>query len=283
MQKQAHQIYSFDEFTLDLTRGCLLHQTEEIKLRPKSFEVLKFLVENGGRLITKDEIIEIIWQGMAVTDDSLVQCLKDIRRALDDKAQEIIKTVPRRGYIFEKEVSENDAADYTEETADIHLVIEEEEDECGDNFIVPRKLPKATTLFGREKEVVGIKNLLRRDDVRIATLTGTGGTGKTRLAEAIVDDCFWEFPDGVFFVELAAINDAELVVSTIANTLGVKESGGKTLVGNLINFLREKRLLLVLDNFEQVISAASLLTKLTDALPKLKILATLSVFWSIKD
>ena len=274
MQKQAHQIYSFDEFTLDLTRGCLLHQTEEIKLRPKSFEVLKFLVENGGRLITKDEIIEIIWQGMAVTDDSLVQCLKDIRRALDDKAQEIIKTVPRRGYIFEKEVSENDAADYTEETADIHLVIEEAEDERGDNFIVPRKLPKATTLFGREKEVVGIKNLLRRDDVRIATLTGTGGTGKTRLAEAIVDDCFWEFPDGVFFVELAAINDAELVVSTIANTLGVKESGGKTLVGNLMNFLREKRLLLVLDNFEQVISAASLLTKLTDALPKLKILAT---------
>ena len=125
MQKIVHQIYSFDEFTLDLTRGCLLRETEEIKLRPKSFEVLKYLIENGGRLLTKDEIIEIVWQGMAVTDDSLVQCLKDIRLALNDKSQTYIKTVPRRGYIFEKEVSENGATVYTEETSGIHLVIEE--------------------------------------------------------------------------------------------------------------------------------------------------------------
>ena len=97
MQKLTHQIYSFDEFTLDLTRGSLLRQTEEIKLRPKSFEVLKFLVENGGRLISKDEIIENVWTGTAVTDDSLVQCLKDIRNALNDKSQIYIKTVPRRG------------------------------------------------------------------------------------------------------------------------------------------------------------------------------------------
>ncbi len=82
MQKTAHQIYSFDEFTLDLTRGCLLRGAEEIKLRPKSFEVLRYFAENGGRLISKDELIEAVWLEMAVTDDSLVQCLKDIRRAL---------------------------------------------------------------------------------------------------------------------------------------------------------------------------------------------------------
>lgn len=129
MQKPVRQIYSFDEFTLDLTRGCLRRGAEEIKLRPKSFEVLKYLAENGGRLISKDEIIEVVWQGMAVTDDSLVQCLKDIRRALDDKSQAIIKTVPRRGYIFENEVSENGAATiYAEETTGVHLVIEETED-----------------------------------------------------------------------------------------------------------------------------------------------------------
>jgi DNA-binding winged helix-turn-helix (wHTH) protein len=125
MQKQIHQIYSFDEFTLDLTRGCLLRETEEIKLRPKSFEVLKYLIENSGRLISKDELIESVWAGMAVTDDSLVQCLKDIRLALNDKSQTYIKTVPRRGYIFEKEASENGATVYTEETAGAHLVIEE--------------------------------------------------------------------------------------------------------------------------------------------------------------
>ncbi len=90
MQKQTHQIYSFDEFTLDVTRGSLVRDGSEIKLRPKSFKVLKFLVENGGRLITKDELIQVVWQGMAVTDDSLVQCLKDIRRTLNDKSQTYI-------------------------------------------------------------------------------------------------------------------------------------------------------------------------------------------------
>lgn len=274
MQKLTHQIYAFDEFTLDVTRGCLLHHTEELKLRPKSFEVLKYLIENSGRLIGKDELIETVWQGIAVTDDSLVQCLKDIRHALNDKSQAFIKTVPRRGYIFEKEVSENGAAICTKETAGVHFIIKETEDERSEEFIAPRKPSKAASLFGREKEIVGIKNLLRRNDVQLATLTGAGGTGKTRLAQAVAGDCLPEFPDGVFFIELANISNAELVASTIANALGVKESGGKTLVENLINFLREKRLLLVLDNFEQIISAAPLLTELTDALPKLKILVT---------
>src|SRR5215210_237763 len=132
MQKPVHQIYSFDEFTLDLTRGSLLRGAEEIKLRPKSFEVLKYLAENGGRLITKDELIEKVWMETAVTDESLVQCLKDIRRALDDKAQTYIKTVPRRGYIFEKEVSENGSTVYTEETTGVHLVIEETLEGRGD-------------------------------------------------------------------------------------------------------------------------------------------------------
>src|SRR2546429_5950730 len=107
MQKRSHQIYSFGEFTLDLKRGCLLHGQEEIKLRPKSFEVLKYLVENNRRLITKDELIQAAWVETAATDDSLVKCLKDIRYALSDEAQQIIKTVHGRGYIFDREVSDN--------------------------------------------------------------------------------------------------------------------------------------------------------------------------------
>lgn len=135
MQKLIHQIYSFEQFTLDLTRGCLLHGTEEIRLRRKSFEVLKHLVENNGRLISKDELIKVVWSDSFVTDDSLVQCLKDIRRALGDDAQQIIKTVPRRGYIFDKEVRENGApaqtTTYTEETSGVHVVIEEAEETNG--------------------------------------------------------------------------------------------------------------------------------------------------------
>lgn len=131
MERPSPQIHSFDEFTLDLTRGCLRRGTQEIKLRPKPFEALKYLVENPGRLISKAELIQTIWPDTAVTDDSLVQCLMEVRRALGDERQQIIKTVPRRGYIFDKEVSENGATSqittYTEETASVQVVIEEEE------------------------------------------------------------------------------------------------------------------------------------------------------------
>jgi len=106
MQKPEHRVYRFDPFTLDLTRGCLLRDGTELKLRPKSYEVLKYLAENSGRLVSKDEIISSVWLETAVTDDSLVQCLKDIRHALADDHQQIIRTVPRRGYIFEKDVIE---------------------------------------------------------------------------------------------------------------------------------------------------------------------------------
>src|SRR6267378_3932658 len=135
MQKLSHETYWFDEFALDLTRGCLLRGHEEIKLRPKSFEALKYLVENNGRLISKDELIHAVWIDTAVTDDSLVKCLKDIRHALSDETQQIIKTVPRRGYIFDKEVRDNGSAQvttYTEETAGVQLIIEEGTNGHGD-------------------------------------------------------------------------------------------------------------------------------------------------------
>ena len=110
MQKLQHQILSFNDFTLDLTRGCLLARQIEVKLRPKSFEVLKYLVENSGRLVGKDELIAAVWPDTSVTDDSLVQCLIEVRRALNNSGQQMIKTVPRRGYIFEPEVVRRESA-----------------------------------------------------------------------------------------------------------------------------------------------------------------------------
>ena len=104
MQRLTHQTRCFDGFTLDLRRGCLLRGAQEIKLRPKPFEALKYLVENSGRLINKAELIQVLWPETAVTDDSLVQCMIEVRRALGDEAQQMIKTVPRRGYIFDRPV-----------------------------------------------------------------------------------------------------------------------------------------------------------------------------------
>ena len=149
MQKLSHQTYRFDEFTLDLTRGCLLHGGEEIKLRPKAFEVLSYLVENDGRLVSKDELIKAVWPDSFVTDDSLVQCLIEVRRALGDETQEIIKTVHGRGYIFDREVRDSDPAQvttYTEETAGVQLIIEEEEETNGAEVIGTTHLPASRSV-----------------------------------------------------------------------------------------------------------------------------------------
>src|SRR5262245_38132046 len=99
--------YVFDDFTLDLDRGCLWRAGEEIKLRHKSFEALKYLVEHHGRLVSKAEMIQALWPDVFVTDDSLVQCLIDVRRALGDDEQRYIKTILRRGYLFDAQVSES--------------------------------------------------------------------------------------------------------------------------------------------------------------------------------
>src|SRR5438067_343074 len=126
MQKLSHQIYSFDEFVLDVTRGCLQHGEHEIKLRRKSFEVLKYLVENCERLISKNELIRAVWIDTAVTDDSLVQCLKDIRHALRDDTQQIIKTVHGRGYIFNKNVKYSGSpTTLMAETDGVQIIIED--------------------------------------------------------------------------------------------------------------------------------------------------------------
>jgi DNA-binding winged helix-turn-helix (wHTH) protein len=96
----------FDRFILDLQRCALLRGQEEIRLRPRSFDVLRYLAEHAGRLVFKEELIQAIWPSVSVTDDSLVQCIRDVRRALSDTPHRIIRTVPRRGYLFAAEVSE---------------------------------------------------------------------------------------------------------------------------------------------------------------------------------
>ena len=106
----AHRLHSFGEFTLDLDRGALFRAGNEVRLRPKSFEVLRYLVEHHGRLATKDELLGAIWGDTVVTEDSLTQCLIEVRKALGDGGRRMIRTVPRRGYIFELPVEESGGA-----------------------------------------------------------------------------------------------------------------------------------------------------------------------------
>jgi predicted ATPase len=137
------------------------------------------------------------------------------------------------------------------------------------------KLPRAPdTFIGREHELAELKELLLKPEVRLVTMTGPGGTGKTRLALQLAGDLQHEYPDGAAFVSLAEIREPDLLISRIAGQFGLREGGSLSLFEILINYLRDRQLLLVLDNFEQITSASSSLVSLLDASPGSKILVT---------
>src|SRR5579859_4540154 len=108
-KKAPPMIFQFDDYTLDIAQGCLRTANREVDLRPKSFEVLRCLVENAGRLVTKDELIKAVWPNVIVTDESLTQCVSEVRQAIGDRDQTKIKTVPRRGYRFVVPVTQHSA------------------------------------------------------------------------------------------------------------------------------------------------------------------------------
>ena len=102
---QQQPVYRFGEFALDTARGVLLRDQEEVSLRPQSIAVLQMLLERHGQLVSKDELYDRVWSGRAVTDDSLTQCVADIRRALNDTDRKLVRTLPRRGLLFDGDVS----------------------------------------------------------------------------------------------------------------------------------------------------------------------------------
>jgi predicted ATPase/DNA-binding SARP family transcriptional activator len=139
----------------------------------------------------------------------------------------------------------------------------------------PTNLPtQPGALIGRERELAQVRDRLASDEIRILTLTGAGGTGKSRLALQASADALGYFPSGVFFVALAPLSDAELVIPTIAQVLGLRVPRGRALVEFLTDYLAERKLLLVLDNFEHVVAAAPAVANLVAAAPGLEVLTT---------
>jgi predicted ATPase len=131
-----------------------------------------------------------------------------------------------------------------------------------------------TSLIGREQEMRAIKALVLCPDVHLLTLTGTAGVGKTRLALEVAREMVGDFADGVHVVYLAPISDPTFVIPTIAHTLGLTESASQSFLELLKSSQRHKHQLLLLDNFEHVLSAAPELTALLETCPDLKILVT---------
>src|SRR5215510_9117241 len=99
-----HDVLRFDRFSLDLTRGCLRVDEQDVELRPKAFEVLRYLAKNAGRLVAKKELYEAVWPDVIVSDDSITQCIRQLRNKLGDSDHSLIRTVSRRGYLLDATV-----------------------------------------------------------------------------------------------------------------------------------------------------------------------------------
>jgi predicted ATPase/DNA-binding SARP family transcriptional activator len=137
------------------------------------------------------------------------------------------------------------------------------------NLSLPR-----SPLIGRDHEIAAVQHLLLQEQVGLLTLTGPGGIGKTRLAMQVAANLLDHFVDGVYFISLAPISDPNLVAAAIAQPLGVREAAGRSFQESLHDYLREKQLLLVLDNFEQVVTAAPGVGALLAECHRLKVLVT---------
>jgi predicted ATPase/DNA-binding CsgD family transcriptional regulator len=141
--------------------------------------------------------------------------------------------------------------------------------------VPPHNLPRQlTSLVGREQEVAAAEALLQRPEVRLLNMVGTAGVGKTRLALQVATDLLESFVDGVFFVALAPVRDPELVLSTVAQALGLRAMEDQSSFDVLKTHLHNRHCFLVLDNFEQVVSAAPLISGLLETCPDLKLLVT---------
>ena len=303
MDEQIRCFYEFGDYRIEKTERLLTRRGKVVPLPPKAVDLLFVLLENNNHVVTKEQLMERVWVDSFVEEANLSRIVFQLRKVLGESETggEFIETIPRRGYRFAAPVAEMNGDEAVEIIAhgrtrsrnDIEeeYEIEENAPRRGYRFlpkvelinskiqitpaIAPNNLfARTAALIGREKEIAEIKNLLDSEDVRLLTLTGVGGTGKTTLAKLIAREMFTKFEDGAIFVELAGIANPDLVISTIAQSLGVKESDSKPILEAVKDYLGDKQTLLVVDNFEQVLPAGPMLSELGRAAPRSKILVT---------
>jgi predicted ATPase/DNA-binding winged helix-turn-helix (wHTH) protein/Tol biopolymer transport system component len=256
-------MYSFDRFKLDSEKLMLYRDNVEVTLPPKIVKTLTVLIEHRGSILSKDELIEKVWDDSIVEESNLSQNLYILRKTLGSKPDggQYIETLRRRGYRFNAEVESHSRDERITKSA-------------ASTFPV--------SLIGRKKEIDEVTELLSRDEVRLVTISGVGGVGKTTLAKAVAERFRGEHE--VFFVELGSITRAELVISMIASELGVRDSGDDSLLDSVKAALAGRSVLLVLDNFEQVVLAAPLLSDLAASNDDgLKILVTSRIALRIRS
>ena len=234
-------VYEIGPFRLEPQKGVLMRLGMAEPLGRRAIDVLTALVANARRPMTREAIIGEAWPGVIVEEANLTVQVSSLRRVLAQApgGERWIETLSGRGYRFVGPVIEvSDGVAHEAEDAR------------------PGHLPEPLASFvGRERELAELKRLLGKH--RILTLAGAGGIGKTRLALQLAAEVRDAYRDGVWFIDLAAVADPDLVPSAIARTLGIHETPGKPLTDGLCRHLKGRRALLIVDNCEHVVDASA--------------------------
>ncbi|MEP7140428.1 MAG: winged helix-turn-helix domain-containing protein, partial [Caldimonas sp.] len=244
--------YTFGHFRLWPQRHVLVAGDLAIKLGARAFDLLVTLVGSPDRVLGKGELMEAVWPRLVVEENNLNVQIVALRKVLGHAA---IATIPGRGYRFVMPVQvegDRPADAAPQETRTLPL--------ASSAPAAPRSTNlagEAPTLYGRGDDIAAVLSLLV--DNAVVTVTGAGGVGKTRLGEAVAYRLLGGYPDGVWWVELAAVSDPSLVAATVARTLGVDPDSARSATRQVVSALRSQRALLVLDNCEHVLDAVAAL------------------------
>ena len=245
-------IYRFGRFELQPNQRRLLNDGHPVELGHRAFDVLSALVERAGQLVTKDQLLGLVWPGVVVEENNLQVQVSALRKILGTAA---IATTAGRGYCFTLELTPGSESASLPETPRHNL---------------PSQL---TSFIGHDDDLEEYAALL--EQARLLTLTGIGGCGKTRLALKLAERVLPSFPDGAWFVDLMPLADAERLPLTVASTLGVRQQMDRPAIETLCEHLTRRRALIVLDNCEHLNPACAELTqRLLGAAPDLHILVT---------
>ncbi|HMO81208.1 MAG TPA: winged helix-turn-helix domain-containing protein [Pyrinomonadaceae bacterium] len=250
---------AFGDFSLDPVRRVLYRFKEPVDLSPRAFDLLLALVTNAGRTMTKDELLELVWEGQFVEENNLTVQISALRKVFGETRSEnrYIATVPGRGYKFVADI----LAEHVELT------------DLRTSFGLD-KLSIEDTIIGRRSEIERLAALLLSGGHKLVTLTGAGGSGKTRLATATAEAIGKNFKDGWSFVDLSSLAEPDHVPSAIAAKIGITAAKDKERTEKLATYFTDRQFLLVLDNFEQLLPAKELVRKLGESSSSLMILVT---------
>jgi predicted ATPase/DNA-binding winged helix-turn-helix (wHTH) protein len=257
----SEHMICFDSFQLIPTRRMLTEDGKPLRVGGRALDILIALVQRHGEVVGKSELLELVWPNTFVEEDNLKVHVSALRRVMGDGSagKRYIVSAPGRGYAF--------VAPITFE------FIDEKTEPAAQNKKRAHNLPtQLTRLIGRTAAVDRLGQQLERH--RIITIVGAGGIGKTSVALAVAEQFISVFENGVWLVDLASVADAPLVPHALARVLGL-ETRDDNLLPSLINALRDKHLLIVLDNCEHVIQEAARVTaELMRNAPRVQILAT---------